>query len=126
VSAERRQAGFGLVELLIATLVSVTCMVGVALMILYGTRLAAAAGNATLATGVARAELERLRVLPREAAEREVGGQLGSNQPAHFAHRGRFTCRWQVADGAAGTQDVNLVVLVEPGAPLVRLRALVR
>jgi Tfp pilus assembly protein PilV len=122
------ERGFSIVELLIAMLVTVTCLLGVALMMLYGTRLAAASREATLASAFARAEVERIRLLPRSAAERQPGGQLGSDVPDHFATRGRYTSRWQVAPGPAGTQDVSLVVLAAADAhvPMARLRVLLR
>ncbi len=124
----RGEAGFSIVELLIAMLVTVTCLLGVALMLIYGTRLAQASREATLASAFARSELERIRLLPRSASERQPGGQLGSDVPEHFATRGRYTSRWQVAAGPAGTQDVSLVVLAAADAhvPLARLRVLLR
>jgi Tfp pilus assembly protein PilV len=128
LAGRRGEGGFSIVELLIAMLVTVTCLLGVALMMMYGTRLAAASREATLASAFARSELERIRLLPRSAPERQTGGQLGSDVPDHFATRGRYTGRWQVAPGPAGTQDVSLVVLAAADArvPIARLRVLLR
>jgi prepilin-type N-terminal cleavage/methylation domain-containing protein len=109
---EARARGFSLVELLVATAITAVCSLAVALMILYGTRLGAAAREATLASSLARARLERLRVLPRGAAQRQPGGSLSADVPAHFDRQGRFTERWTVAAGPAGTQDVTVAVLV--------------
>ncbi len=123
-----RQAGFSLVELLVATAITVVCSLAVALMILYGTRLGAAAREALLASSLARARLEQLRVLPRAAAERQPGGSLSADLPAHFERQGRFRERWTVAAGPAGTQEVTVVVLAprEGGSPTARLRMLLR
>ena len=123
-----RETGFSLVELLVATAITVVCSLAVALMILYGTRLGAAARDVTLATALARARLEQLRVLPRGAAERQPGGSLGADLPAHFERQGHFRARWIVSAGPAGTQDVTIVVLGarDGGSPTARLRMLLR
>jgi prepilin-type N-terminal cleavage/methylation domain-containing protein len=123
-----RQAGFSLVELLVATGITAVCSLAVALMILYGMRLGAAAREAMLATSLARGRLEQLRVLPRGAAERQPGGSLGADLPAHFGRQGHFRERWTVAAGPAGTQDVTVVVLAgrDGGSPTARLRMLLR
>jgi prepilin-type N-terminal cleavage/methylation domain-containing protein len=122
------ERGFSLVELSVATLILAVCFVGVALMVLYGTRLSAAARDATLTTGLARARLERLRVLPRSAAERQPGGSLVADVPGHYASDGRLVSRWRVSEGPAGTQDVSLITLApaDPRVPPARLRVLLR
>jgi prepilin-type N-terminal cleavage/methylation domain-containing protein len=123
-----RQRGFSLVELLVATVITVVCSLAVALMILYGTRLGAAAREAMLTTSLARARLEQLRVLPRAAAQRQPGGSLSADVPGHFERQGRFTERWTVAAGPAGTQDITVAVLVATDArtPSAQMRMLVR
>lgn len=124
----RGERGFSLVELLVATLVTVVCLVGVAVMILYGTRLGASARDASVTSSLAKARLERLRVLPRTAAERQAGGSLTSDVAGHFERQGRFTSRWVVAAGPAGTQDVTVLVIAPLNAsvPPSRVRVLVR
>ena len=125
--ARREESGFSLVELLIATLVLVVCLVGVALMILYGTQLGAAARESTATNALAKARLERLRVLPRGAPERQAGGSLSADTADHFERLGRYTARWQVGDGPSGTQDVTLVVVAaDARVPSARLRVLLR
>ena len=122
-----REQGFSLVELLVATVIVMACSLGVALMILYGTRLGASAREVTLAASLVKARLEQLRVLPRGALERQRGGSLSADQAGHFARQGRFTERWTVADGPAGTQLITVAVTAGgPGAPAARIQMLVR
>jgi len=120
------QRGFSLVELLVATVVIAVCSLGVALMILYGTRLGAAAREAMITTSLAKARLEQLRVTPRGALERQAGGSLSADKPGHFEARGRYKTRWLIAGGPAGTQDITVVVLLadDARAPAARLRML--
>jgi prepilin-type N-terminal cleavage/methylation domain-containing protein len=122
------QRGFSLIELLVATVVITICALGVALMILYGTRLGAAARETMITTSLAKARLEELRVLPRGALERQLGGSLSADKPGHFDARGRYKTRWLIAAGPAGTQDITVAVLVldDARAPAVRMRMLSR
>lgn len=122
------ERGFSLVELLVATVVTAICALAVALMILYGTRLGAAAREAMITTSLAKARLEQLRVLPRSAPERQPGGSLRTDLAWHSEAQGRYTARWVIAPGPAGTQDITVVVLVAalPGTPTAQLRMLVR
>jgi prepilin-type N-terminal cleavage/methylation domain-containing protein len=122
------QRGFSLIELLVATVVIAICALGVALMILYGTRLGAAARETMITTSLAKARLEQLRVMPQSALERQAGGSLSADKPGHFEARGRYKTRWVIAAGPAGTQDITVVVLVAAlsGTPTAQLRMLVR
>jgi Tfp pilus assembly protein PilV len=122
------ESGFSLVELLVATVIAVACALAVALMILYGTRLGAVAREAMLTTSLAKARLEQLRVLPSSAPERQPGGSLSADVAAHFERQGRFTERWVVAAGPAGTRDITVAVLVAADArsPAAQIRMLVR
>jgi len=124
----RRDAGFSLVEVLVAMVVTVVCLLGVALLILYGTRLGSASRQAAVATALARAEIERLRVMPRSEPERQTGGSLSRDVAGHFRREGRLTSRWVVAAGPAGTQEVTLAVAVLDDAhvPGAQLRVLLR
>lgn len=117
-----------MVELLVATVIAVVSALAVALMILYGTRLGATAREAMITTALAKARLEQLRVLPSGAPERQPGGSLGDDVAAHFDRQGRFTARWVVAAGPAGTQDITVAVLVAADArsPAAQIRMLVR
>jgi hypothetical protein len=105
----------------------VVCSLGVAMMILYGTRLGASARELTLASSAARARLERLRVLPRADPARRTGGSLSADEAGHFAREGRLTERWTIQDGPAGTQLITVAVTgAAPGAPGARIQMLVR
>jgi len=123
-----RAAGFSLVEVLVAMVVTVICVLGVALLILYGTRLGTAARQAAITTSLARAEIERLRVVPRTEPERQTGGSLAADVAGHFRHQGRLTSRWMVRPGPAGTQEVVVVVasLDDAHVPAAQLRVLLR
>lgn len=120
------QRGFSLIELLVATVVIAICALAVALMILYGTRLGAAAREAMITTSLAKARLEQLRVMPQSALERQAGGSLSADKPGHFETRGRYKTRWVITAGPAGTQDITVAVLVADDAPAARLRMLAR
>jgi prepilin-type N-terminal cleavage/methylation domain-containing protein len=121
------ERGFSLVELLVATVIVVVCSLGVALMILYGTRLGASAREVTLASSLVKARLEQLRVLPRAALERQNGGSLTADVAGHHVPQGRFTERWTVADGPAGTQLITVAVVgARPGSPGARIQMLLR
>lgn len=125
---KRTEAGFSLVELLVATIVTTICSLAVALMILYGTRLGTAARQAMITTSLARARLERLRVLPPGAVERRLGGSLTADVAGHFETLGRYKVLWVIAPGPAGTQDITVVVRAgaEAGAPAAQIRMLAR
>lgn len=97
----RRQAGFSVVEMLVATAIAATGLAGVAALIGHGAQLAGNARASAIGVNLAVAELERLRALPRTAAERANGGSLTANVTAHFAVRGQTTLRWVIADGPA-------------------------
>jgi prepilin-type N-terminal cleavage/methylation domain-containing protein len=122
------ERGFSLIELLVASLVTTICALGVAALILYGTRLGSAAREAMITSSLARARLERLRVMPRVAPERQPGGSLSADRPGHFEQRGRYKVRWVVGAGPAGTQEITLVVLIDDAArgPSARLSMLAR
>jgi prepilin-type N-terminal cleavage/methylation domain-containing protein len=122
-----QEGGFSLVELLVATVIVVVCSLGVALMILYGTRLGASAREVTLSSSLVKARLEQLRVLPRAAPQRQNGGSLSADVADHFARQGRFGERWTVANGPAGTQLITVAVTAGgPGSPAAQIQMLVR
>jgi len=94
-------AGFSLVEALVATAVTAFGVLAVAVLFLYGMRLQANARDATTLTSLAVAQVERIRMLPVTAPERAAGGSLAANVADHFAMIGSATVRWTVADGPA-------------------------
>jgi Tfp pilus assembly protein PilV len=92
----RSERGFGIVEAVTATLITMAGVLSVAALFMVGSRMQSAATNSSSAVGLAAAELERIRMLAPSAAERANGGELASNQPNHWATRGRTTVRWQI------------------------------
>lgn len=136
------QAGFSLVELLIATVVAVVGVVAVVLLIMYGIRLQAFSRDATMASGLAKAKIEQLRVTPPTAPDRQPGGSLTNDvgvyydpfpmppdwNPGDAIPLGTILIRrWRIdvdaagnpAPGPAGTQDVTVAVV--PSNPTVLL-----
>lgn len=91
------ESGFGLVEALTATLITMTGVLSVAGLFMIGARMQSAATNSSSAVGLAAAEFERIRTLATSAPERANGGDLTSNVANHFAIRGRTTLRWTIA-----------------------------
>jgi Tfp pilus assembly protein PilV len=92
----KSESGFGLVEAMTATLITMVGVLSVAALFLVGARMQSAATNSSGAIGLAAAELERIRTLAPSAVERSNGGELTSNQPSHWATRGRTTVRWRI------------------------------
>ena len=127
---ELGQAGFTLVEVLVAMLVTVVGVVAVTIMVLYGVRLQTLSRDGTMATSLAKAKVEELHMLPAAAPERQVGGSLTNNDADHFDQPvDYFTRRWVVAAGPAGTQDITVAVLSgDPRVvfPPVQIRVLLR
>jgi prepilin-type N-terminal cleavage/methylation domain-containing protein len=125
----RRDDGFTLIEMLIATAITAVAIVGVAALVSYGVKLQSQSREGRIATALARTQLEQLQLLPRDARQRLLGGSLEADQPDHFDHpQDGFVCRWEIAPGPAGTQDVT--VLVAPAGSVqfrrARLRSLLR
>jgi prepilin-type N-terminal cleavage/methylation domain-containing protein len=122
------ERGFSLIELLVACVVTSICALAVAMLILYGTRLGAAAREAMIMNSLAKARLERLRVLPHAAPERQPGGSLQADRAGHFEERGPYKTRWVVGPGPAGTQQITVAVTLGDAArgPSARLTMLAR
>jgi Tfp pilus assembly protein PilV len=121
-----RQRGAGLVEAMIAMLVTTVVVLGVAGLVLCGVRLQQVARNATLATALALGEVERLRVLPPASPERQTGGSLIANGANHFrVVQPGTTARWVVQAGPAGAQDLTLrIVSADPNVRAADIRVL--
>jgi Tfp pilus assembly protein PilV len=88
--------GFGLIEAVTSTLITMVGVLSVAALFMVGSRMQSAATSSSGAVGLAAAELERIRTLATSAAERSNGGDLTANVQNHFATRGRTTLRWQI------------------------------
>lgn len=119
------EAGASLVEVMMALLVTTVGTLAVASLMAYGTRLQATARDTTTAAGYGRQQLERLRMLPPLSPSRALGpnGAPAGSLTADVANystglttqQARFRCRWVVSAGPAGTKQINLVVLSNPG-----------
>lgn len=116
--------GMGLIEALVAMGITSVVLTGASVLMLYGIRMQKLAGDRTSGRAVAMQQLERLRVLPSAAVEKQIGGNLDANAANHFSvATPGYTTRWTVADGPAGTRDVTLVAVpATPSEPTVRLR----
>jgi hypothetical protein len=111
--SRHRQHGAGLVEALIAMTITTIVILGLAGLVLSGVRLQQVARLTTTATAFAIAQVERLRVLPSTAPERQIGGSLTADVADHFSSPEEgVTLRWVVANGPAGTRDLTLRLLI--------------
>jgi hypothetical protein len=128
--ASRGEAGSSLAEVLVALVVTAVGTLSMATLIAYGTRLQTTSRDTTLATAVGRQQIERLRMLPPLNPSRAAvvtpcasppcpPGSLTADVPNYFTvvptPAGQFRCRWTVAPGPAGTKQVQMVVLRDPG-----------
>jgi Tfp pilus assembly protein PilV len=111
------QAGSGLVEAMIAMLITTVVILGLSGLVLQGTRLQQASRSLTAATSLGFSEVERLRVLGPGAAARQLGGSLTEDVADHFrVVTPTLTTRWVIAAGPVGTRDLTMrVVSTDPG-----------
>jgi len=105
-------SGFGLVEAMIATMITTVGVLSVAGLFLVGARMQASATAGSTAWAVGTAEIERIRTLAPTAAERADGGSLTANVANHFAIRGLLTVRWVIANKPGACAPIGGV----PGA----------
>jgi Tfp pilus assembly protein PilV len=124
--------GFTLVELLIATVVTIVGLLALALLIVYGTRLQISSREADTADALAREKIEELRVIDSSDPELSPGGNLNSNVADHFdvatvTSGTTFTRRWTVALDPSGNHDVTVAVVsseLSVPLPTIQIRAL--
>jgi Tfp pilus assembly protein PilV len=109
-------AGFSTTEALVSAAVTAAGALGVASLFLVGTRMQSMARYGSGATGHATARLERLRMLPTSALERQNGGSLTADVANHSSIEGLYRVRWVIADGPAGTKDVTVRAIHNGGA----------
>ena len=130
-SKRKGEAGFSLIEALIAMVITVVGLLAVEMLIVQAIRVQTFSRDAAMANALARAQIETIRSLPRTDARRVNGGSLtgdAATNPANYRNTSdtRFTRRWTVAAGPAGSQDVTVAVLSTESAlmPTVQIRVL--
>jgi hypothetical protein len=96
ISRTSAESGFGLVEALIATMMTAVGVLSVAVLFMVGARMQLNAKDGSTAVGLATWELERIRLLLPADAERADGGSLTADVANHFIVRGRTTLRWRI------------------------------
>ena len=125
----RSSHGFSLLELLIALVVFVIGVLGVASLLVSGIHLQTLSRKATEASAFAEAKVEELRVIDLTDLQRSVGGALDSNVASHYDEPAgtSFTRRWQVSPGPAGTQDLTVAVIeTDSNVQLTQIRLLLK
>lgn len=107
----RNDEGLGLIEVMVAMAIFVVAILGAATMIVYAMRLQGQSTNMTNTRAVATRQIEELRVLHIDNAQRTVGGSLTANVANHFANLPGYTMRWLIVVGPAGTKDITVRVI---------------
>ena len=110
----RDRRGFGLVEVLIAVVITSVAIVGLAGMLLTSSRTATLASVRNARSAVATQQLNRLAAVPYATLESKAGCTTVSTQP--FPHSRCVSVT--AATGGAGTKQVRLIVT--PLNPAVR------
>ena len=90
--------GFGLIEAVFSTLITMVGVLGISALFVIGVRMQANARDSSTAIMLVEAELERIRTLPTTAPERADGGSLTEDRPLHFVVRGVTTIRWEITN----------------------------
>ena len=113
MNQENTQSGMTLIEVLISMVVTIVGVTAAANLILYGVTLQILSRDSSMATGLAKAKIEELRITPSTDSQLSVGGDLDSNVTDHFDAPTGFARRWLVAAGKADTLDVTVRVISE-------------
>ena len=108
------ESGFGLVEALIATVITAIGVLSVAVLMMVGARLQQNARAGSNSWALVTAEIERIRTLAPTNPQRADGGSLTNNVVNHSAMRGTTTLRWVITDKPDACAPVGGV----QGAPL--------
>lgn len=108
--------GFGLVESLVSMGIAATGLIAVAGLMAVSANQMATTRDGGRASALAVSRLERLRMLPHNHAQRQVGGSLTANVATHSeilidAQARQFTVRWEIVAGPAGTRDIAVRVI---------------
>lgn len=127
------EAGFTLVEALVAMVVLVFGIIAVANLMIFAASANSVGNASTVATAMASRELERLKGLPFTHASLEAGGDLdGTDFPSAYsieetvAGVGTVRTRWEIEEVGPvvpGPQGLFIRVRSEVIGPLVRGRS---
>jgi len=126
----RAREGFGLVESLVSMGIAATGLIAVAGLMAVSANQMATTRDGGRASALAVSRLERLRVLPHNHAQRQLGGSLTANVATHSEilldpQARQFTVRWQVTNGPAGTREIAVrVIPANPQSPAADVRGL--
>jgi Tfp pilus assembly protein PilV len=109
------ESGFGLVEALIATVITAIGVLSVAVLMMVGARLQQNARAGSNSWALVTAEIERIRTLAPTNPQRADGGSLANSLDAnHSAVRGTTILRWVISNKPDTCAPVGGV----EGAPL--------
>lgn len=114
------ERGTGLVEALVATVLTAVGVLSVAALMGLGAKMQGSARMGSTAWAVATAEIERLRTLAPTDPQRMDGGSLtadvtpGAAGSEHFANRGLLHVRWRVENKGTACAPVGGIA----GAPV--------
>jgi Tfp pilus assembly protein PilV len=104
--------GFSLIEVLIAMVILMVGLLGVAMLMGVAIQNNMLSKNISDATNLAETKLEQLKKLKlRTAPEVQPGGSLTANQADHFVTVTDQTTRWLVAAGPGNTRDITVRVI---------------
>ena len=98
IASSSGESGFGLVEALIATVITAIGVLSVAVLMMVGARLQQNSRAGSNSWALVTAEIERIRTLAPTNPQRANGGSLGANVLNHSAMRGTTTLRWVITD----------------------------
>jgi Tfp pilus assembly protein PilV len=109
------ESGFGLVEALVATMITAIGVLSVAILMMVGARLQQNSRNGSNSWALVTAEIERIRTLAPTNPQRLDGGTLANSLDAnHSAMRGTTMLRWVITNKPDACAPVGGV----EGAPL--------
>ena len=112
LTIDRRQAGFSLLECVIAMVILVVGVLGVEMLVVSSLGLQTFSRNASTENALARGKVEELSARAAADAARANGGSLTSNVAGYFDMPvSNVVRRWKLSAGACGTQNVIVRVM---------------
>jgi len=105
------EAGFSLLECLIAMVITVIGVLAVEMLIVTAIGTQTFSSNVSIANSLARAKVEELQARSVNDPARANGGSLTDSLDNYSdIPSANYVRRWTLADGANGTQDVQVQV----------------